>query len=70
MCKFLLISYHPFSLLRQRNIKPESAIKDIQDNCGFELLVMDNVEETRPPAAEELRILRGEVDPYKYVIGR
>lgn len=29
-----------------------------------------NVEETRTPAAEELRILREEVDPYKYVIGR
>jgi len=26
--------------------------------------------ETEPPAEEEIRILREEVDPYRYVIGR
>ena len=45
-------------------------IKDVQENCGFELLYRDIIEETMPPKPEELRILREEVDPYGYIIGR
>ncbi len=45
-------------------------IKDVQENCGFELLLRDIIEETMPPKPEELRILREEVDPYGYIIGR
>ncbi|MBN1828565.1 MAG: 3-oxoacid CoA-transferase [Deltaproteobacteria bacterium] len=44
--------------------------KDIQDNCGFELLKAPKIVETPPPTAEELRILREEVDPLKLIIGR
>lgn len=43
---------------------------DVRDNCGFELLFRDTIEETLPPRPEELRILREEVDPYGYIIGR
>ncbi len=44
--------------------------KDVLDNCGFELLKAPKISETSPPADEELRILRDEVDPLKLVIGR
>ena len=47
-----LISYHP-------GVTPEV----IQQFTGFELLVPDDVIETPRPTAEELRILREEVDP-------
>lgn len=44
--------------------------RDVQENCGFELLWADDLAETAAPTAEELRILREEIDPYRYVIGR
>ncbi len=37
---------------------------------GLELLVADKVETTPPPTDEELRVLREEVDPDGYIIGR
>lgn len=43
---------------------------DIQANCGFELLKAETLTKTEPPTAEELRVLREEVDPFGYVIGR
>lgn len=52
------------------NINPGYSRKDVQDNCGFELLWADKITDTDPPDANELRILREEVDPQKYIIGR
>ena len=46
------------------------SLKDVQDNCGFELLKVDKAIETEPSTENELRILRDEVDPNGYVIGR
>lgn len=43
---------------------------DVQNNCGFELLQAPEIRDTLPPTDEELRVLREEVDPYRYVIGR
>ncbi len=42
----------------------------VQENTSFELLKAPEIAETQPPTAEELRILREEVDPHKYIIGR
>lgn len=52
------------------SINPGYSRKDVQDNCGFELLWADKLTDTKPPTDEELRILREEVDPYRYIIGR
>jgi len=52
------------------NVNPGYNRTDIQDNCGFELLWADRITETEPPREEELRILREEVDPHRYIIGR
>jgi len=52
------------------SINPGYSRKDVQDNCGFELLWADKVGDTDPPHEEELRILREEVDPHRYIIGR
>jgi len=56
--------------MRVISINPGCSFDDVQDNCGFELLIADEVQETIPPAEEELRLLREEIDPYGYVIGR
>jgi glutaconate CoA-transferase subunit B len=45
-------------------------VKDVQENTGFELLVSPELEETPEPTDEELRVLREEVDPHRYIIGR
>jgi len=46
------------------------SMRDVQDNCGFELLQAKKIAENHPPTKEELRILREEIDPFRYVIGR
>ena len=56
--------------MRVISIHPEYTVTTVQENCGFELLQAQNIEETSPPTETELRILREEVDPYRYVIGR
>jgi glutaconate CoA-transferase subunit B len=56
--------------MRVISINPGYSFKHLQDNCGFELLQVSKIAQTTPPTEEELRILREEVDPYRYVIGR
>ncbi|HPC03140.1 MAG TPA: CoA-transferase [Syntrophales bacterium] len=45
-------------------------LKDVEENCGFELIKAAKIIENPPPTEQELAILREEVDPYRYVIGR
>jgi glutaconate CoA-transferase subunit B len=44
--------------------------EQVQQATGFALSYADEVQETLPPSPEELRVLREEVDPLRYVIGR
>ncbi|MFQ6088508.1 MAG: CoA-transferase subunit beta [Candidatus Methanofastidiosia archaeon] len=46
---------------------PDVSVQDVVENTGFELLIGD-VEELEPPTEQELKILREEIDPGKYVI--
>jgi glutaconate CoA-transferase subunit B len=52
------------------SLHPGVTMEQVQDHTGFALLRAADVELTEPPREEELRILRREVDPYRYVIGR
>jgi glutaconate CoA-transferase, subunit B len=52
------------------NLNPGYTRKDVQDNCGFELLWSDDLADTPPPTKEELAILRNQVDPKGYIINR
>ncbi len=56
--------------MRVISVNPGYSFKDVQENCGFELLQANKLADTKPPTDEELRILREEVDPYRYIIGR
>jgi len=52
------------------SINPGHTREEIQAATGFELLWAPDVSQTEKPTAEELRILRVEIDPNRYFIGR
>jgi glutaconate CoA-transferase subunit B len=54
-----VLSLHP-------GVRPEQ----VRAATGFELGVAEPLATTEPPTAAELHILREEVDPHRYVIGR
>lgn len=56
--------------MRVISVSPGYCFSDVQNNCEFELLHVDKIAETAPPTEQELEVLRNEVDPYRYVIGR
>lgn len=52
------------------SLHPGVDVDRVQSETGFELLVSEELGCTELPSAEELRLLRDEVDPLKLVIGR
>jgi glutaconate CoA-transferase subunit B len=58
-CRMQVLSLHPGVTLEQ-----------VRASTGFELGAAEALETTRPPTDAELTILRTEVDPFGYVIGR
>jgi glutaconate CoA-transferase subunit B len=48
---------------RLRSLHPGVSVEEVQAATGFELQVPDEVPESVPPSAEELRVLREVVDP-------
>jgi len=56
--------------MQVESIHPGVTREQIQAATGFELLWADHVFATDPPTVEELRILREQVDPLRYIIGR
>ena len=58
-----VLGYHPESKrMLLLATQPGVSVQQVFENTGFELLVAEHVEENQPPTAEELRILRDEVD--------
>lgn len=45
-------------------------LEEVQSRTGFELLVKNPLETTPAPDPEHLAVLRNEVDPHRYIIGR
>ena len=56
--------------MRVESIHQGFAFDEVQKNCGFPLLKAEKIVVTPAPTADELRILRTEVDPKRYIIGR
>jgi glutaconate CoA-transferase, subunit B len=56
--------------MRVELIHPSVTREDVVENTGFELLWAEEVGTSQPPSQEELTLLRTEVDPLKYIIGR
>jgi glutaconate CoA-transferase subunit B len=48
--------------MRLEALHPGATVEEVKDRTGFDLLIPDKVQYTKPPTEEELRILR-ELDP-------
>jgi len=53
----------PDHAMRLRSVHPGVAVDDVVAATGFELVVPDEVPETRAPTDEELRLIREVIDP-------
>ena len=51
-----LASYHP-----------DTSVDEVRKNTPWDLKVADDVHETEPPTAEELRVLREVLDPFRMI---
>ena len=56
--------------MRVESIHKGRSFGEVQENTGFELLKSPDVIETPEPTEKELTLLREEVDPNRYIIGR
>lgn len=54
--------------MRLKAVHPEVDVEEVVKNTGFELLIPEQVDENAPPSAEELRLLREEIDPERLYI--
>ena len=57
-------------MMTLESLHPGVTLEKVKQETGFELTVPQFVEMTPPPKAAELKMLRGEVDPLRLIIGR
>ena len=58
-----ILGYHPESRrMMLLATQPGVTVEQVVDNTGFELALAEKVEQAAPPAPEELRLLREEID--------
>jgi glutaconate CoA-transferase subunit B len=66
-----VMDFHPESKrMRVRSLHPGKTLDGVKAATGFELLVSDRLTETPSPTERELEILRTQVDPGRYILGR
>ena len=66
-----VLGYHGQSRRMQiLSLHPGIELTQVQNATGFELGMQQPLETTSPPTDFELSILRDDVDPHRYVIGR
>ena len=66
-----VLGYHEQTKRMQvLSVHPGVEIEQVHGATGFELGVRDPLAITAPPTPEELCILREEVDPHRYILGR
>ena len=66
-----VMGFHPESKRMQvESLHPGVTRDDVLAETGFELLWPEKIDQSPLPTDKELHILRHEVDPHRYVIGR
>jgi glutaconate CoA-transferase subunit B len=66
-----VMGYHPQNKRMQvLSLHPGVTLEQVRQATGFELEVAEHLELTSTPTARELEILRMEVDPHRYILGR
>jgi len=53
----------PDRVMRLRSLHPGVTVEQVREATGFPLAVPEEVPYTRDPTAEELRLIREEIDP-------
>lgn len=61
---------NPERRMQVESLHPGVKIEEVIENTGFELLVAKKLKTTEAPSETQLKILREQVDPHKYIIGR
>lgn len=56
--------------MQVESLHPGVSEAEVNQNTGFELLWAPDLGRTATPSEEELRVLRDQVDPFRYIIGR
>jgi len=56
--------------MRLESLHPGVTVEQVKAATGFELLVAEELGVTLPPTPAELEVLRRDVDPHRYIIGR
>lgn len=56
--------------MRLKSLMPGVSVDQVVQETAFELLIPSTIAQEKEPTAEELRILREEVDPWRVVLGR
>lgn len=66
-----VMDFEPVSKrMRVIAVHPGYTFEEVQNNCGFELLKSDEIMTSLEPTKPELYLLREQVDPERYLIGR
>ncbi len=55
--------------MRLEAIHPNTTLEDVLSNMAFQPIVPDNLPTTEPPTAEQLRLIREEIDPDRMYAG-
>ena len=55
--------FSPAGRMYLASMHPGVTLEEVRDNTGWDLDVADDLEQTRPPTPEELRLVRDELDP-------
>ena len=56
--------------MKLESLMPGVTVEEVKENTEFDLLIPESVPEVQEASGEELRVLREEVDPHRYIIGR
>jgi glutaconate CoA-transferase subunit B len=54
--------------MRLKALHPGVTVEDVLEATNFDLIVPDEIGQNAPPSAEELRLLREEIDPTRFYI--
>ncbi len=66
-----VLGYHPHNKRMQvLSLHPGVKLEQVKAATSFELEVAESIGTTAEPCVEDLEILRREVDPHRYVLGR
>ena len=66
-----ILGYHEQTCRMEiHSLHPGVTLEQVRQATGFELGIRQPVQTTAPPSEVELNILRTEVDPHRYILGR